>query len=51
MYSADMCISVPGYLTDSERKAMLDACHMAEINCVKLMNEGTAIALNYGLFR
>ena len=30
---------------------MLDACKIAEIKCLKLMNETSAIALEYGIFR
>lgn len=48
---SDTCISVPSYLSDNEKRALLDACQMAELNCLKLMNEGTATSLSYGLFR
>lgn len=47
----DLVISVPGYYTDVERKAMLDAAKIAEVNVLKLMNETSAIALGYGIFR
>jgi heat shock protein 4 len=30
---------------------MLDACKIAEIKCLKLMNETSAVALEYGIFR
>jgi len=47
----DMVLSVPSYYTEQERKALLDAAKIAEVNVVKLMNESTAIALGYGIFR
>lgn len=43
-------ISIPPYLTQSERKAVLAAAKIAELN-VKLINESTAVALDYGMFR
>jgi heat shock protein 4 len=47
----DVVMSVPNYYTDVERKAVLDAAKVAEVNVVKLFNESTAIALAYGIFR
>jgi len=47
----DMVISVPSYYTEQERKALLDAARIAEVNVVKLLNESTAITLGYGIFR
>lgn len=44
-------ISVPAYLTQKERQAYLDAAKIAELNVVRLINDSTAIALDYGLFR
>jgi heat shock protein 4 len=46
-----MVLSVPSYYTEQERKALLDAADIAGVNVVKLMNESTAIALGYGIFR
>lgn len=51
MMSKEMVISVPTYATNVERQAYLDACEIAGIKCVKLINESTAICLNYGFFR
>ncbi|CAL8093223.1 unnamed protein product [Calicophoron daubneyi] len=45
----DVAISVPAYYTDSERRAVLDAAYIAQVNCVKLVNDTTAIATFYGL--
>lgn len=46
----DCVISVPSYFTDAERRALLDASQIASLNCLKLMNETTAVALCYGLY-
>lgn len=47
----EFVISVPSYFTDMERQAVLTAARIAEVNVIRLMNETTAVALNYGLFR
>jgi hypoxia up-regulated 1 len=39
-------ITVPPYFTQAERRAMKRACELAQ-----LMNDNTATALNYGIFR
>lgn len=49
--SNEMVLSVPTYLSNSERQAYLDACEIAGIKCIRLINESTAIALTYGFFR
>jgi heat shock protein 4 len=41
---------VPTYLTQAERKSYHDAAKIAELN-IKLINDSTAVALDYGLFR
>lgn len=47
---ADCVISVPCYMTDTERRALLDSAQIAGLNCLKLMNETSAVALTYGLY-
>jgi heat shock protein 4 len=47
----DIVISVPAYFSTIERQAMLDACQIAELNPIRLINECTASALAYGFFR
>lgn len=47
----DCVINVPVYFTDAERRAMLDAAHIAGLNCLKLMNDTTAMALSYGIYK
>ncbi|ODN00045.1 hypothetical protein Ocin01_06637 [Orchesella cincta] len=44
-------ISVPSYFTDPERRAVLDAAHIAGLLPVRLMNDTTAAALNYGMLK
>mmetsp|Transcript_27864 Transcript_27864/g.84105 ORF Transcript_27864/g.84105 Transcript_27864/m.84105 type:complete len:794 (+) Transcript_27864:157-2538(+) len=48
---ADVVIGVPSYFTDFQRKALLDAAEIAGINVLRVMNEHTATALEYGYFR
>jgi heat shock protein 4 len=47
----EVVVSVPDYFTVHERKAMIDALTIADLTCSSLLNESSAIALNYGLFR
>lgn len=47
----DLVISVPVYYTDAQRRAVLNAAKIANINVIRIMNEHAAIALSYGIFR
>lgn len=47
----DCVISCPPYWTEAERRAILDAANIAGLNVLRLMNETTAAALNYGILR
>jgi len=47
----DVVISVPSYFTDAERRALLDAAKIAGLNVLKLMNDTTATALAYGIYK
>jgi heat shock protein 4 len=51
IHSKEMVISVPTYASNAERQAYLDAADIAGLKCVRLINESTAICLNYGFFR
>lgn len=42
-------ISVPAYFTDIQRKATLEAAHIAGLNTIGIVNEPTAAALAYHL--
>ena len=44
-------IAIPPYLTQQERNGILAAAKIAEINVTRLINESTAVALDYGIFR
>lgn len=47
----DCVISVPCYFTDKERRTMLEAADIAGLNCLRLMNDTTATALAYGIYK
>ena len=47
----DCVISIPGFYTDAQRQAMLNACDISQLNCLRLLHEGTATALEYGMFK
>lgn len=47
----DCVVSIPGYYTDAQRQAMLNACEIAQLHCLRLLHEGTAAALEYGMFK
>jgi len=46
---SDVVISVPQWYTDVQRRAMLDAAAIANLNPLRLMNDTTATALGYGI--
>ncbi|CAK9017674.1 unnamed protein product [Durusdinium trenchii] len=48
---ADCVIGVPSYYSDVHRQALLDAAKIAGIPVLRLMNEHTATALAYGIYR
>ena len=45
----DMVLTVPSYATMAERRALLDATTLADINVLTLMDENTAAALHYAM--
>ncbi|XP_059060124.1 97 kDa heat shock protein isoform X2 [Achroia grisella] len=47
----DCVISVPSYFTNAERNALLDAAAISGLNVLRLMNETTATALSYGIYK
>lgn len=47
----DVVISVPCFYTDVERRALLDSAQVAGLNVLRLMNETTATALAYGIYK
>lgn len=44
-------ITVPAYFNQAERRAVLHAAQMADLKVLQLINDNTAVALNYGVFR
>ncbi len=47
----DCVLSVPTYFVESERYAMLNAARIAGVNCLRLLNDTTATALAYGIYK
>lgn len=45
----DVVIAVPGWYTNIQRQAVLDAAEIAGLNALRLINDGTATALGYGI--
>lgn len=44
-------LTVPGYFNQVERRALLKAAELGGLKVLQLMNDYTAVALNYGIFR
>uniref|UniRef100_U3IEK7 Hypoxia up-regulated protein 1 n=1 Tax=Anas platyrhynchos platyrhynchos TaxID=8840 RepID=U3IEK7_ANAPP len=44
----DAVITVPAYFNQAERRAVLHAARMADLKVLQLINDNTAVALNYG---
>jgi len=42
-------ITVPAYFSDSNRQSTKDACRIACLNCIRVINEPTSSCLAYGL--
>ncbi|GLJ18034.1 hypothetical protein SUGI_0318230 [Cryptomeria japonica] len=47
----DCCIGIPVYFTDLERRAVLDAASIVNLNPLCLLHETTATALAYGIYK
>ncbi|KAM4544727.1 hypoxia up-regulated protein 1 [Odontesthes bonariensis] len=47
----DAVITVPSFFNQAERRAVLHAAQMAGLKVLQLINDNTAVALNYGVFR
>ena len=46
---SDCVITVPGWFTEVQRRAVLSAAEMVGLNCLRLVNDLTAAALGYGI--
>ena len=42
-------VTVPAYFNDTQRRATEEACLIAGLECVKILNEPTAAAIAQGL--
>jgi heat shock protein 4 len=48
----DWVVTIPGYYTDAQRRALIAGCQIAGIDGIqRLMHEHTATALAYGIFK
>ncbi|KAF2762145.1 putative heat shock protein Hsp88 [Pseudovirgaria hyperparasitica] len=45
----DLVLSCPAWYTDSQRRALIDACDIAGLKLLRIINETTATALGYGI--
>ncbi|KAI9023528.1 heat shock protein 70 family [Phycomyces nitens] len=46
---SDCVITVPGWFTEVQRRAVLDAAEVVGLNCLRLVNDLAAAALGYGI--
>lgn len=42
-------VTIPAYFNDGQRQATKDACTIAGLDCIRMINEPTAASLSYGL--
>jgi len=49
--SVEAVVSVPCYFSDAQRRAVREAATIGGLNCLRVLNDGTATALSYGIFR
>jgi len=47
----DVVLTVPAYFVQTQRKALIQAVNISGLNLLQLINDNTAVALNYGIFR
>ena len=47
----DAVLAVPHWFTDAQRRGILSACEIADLNCLKVVNESTAVAISYGIYK
>lgn len=47
----DAVITVPAFFNQAERRSVLQAARMAGLKVLQLINDNTATALSYGVFR
>ncbi|OWB55027.1 hypothetical protein B5S28_g890 [[Candida] boidinii] len=47
----DICLAVPIWYTEQQRRAAYDACKIAGLNPVRIVNDVTSAAVGYGVFK
>jgi len=47
----DCVISVPSFYTDTERRSLYKSTQIAGLNCLRVFNDTTAVALAYGIYK
>lgn len=47
----DVCLSVPAWYEEKQRRLVSDACRIAGLNPVRIVNETTAAAVGFGVFK
>ena len=47
----ELVLTIPSYCSNVERQALLDAAKIAGLKVQRVINESTAVALQYGFFR
>jgi len=47
----DCVLSIPGFFTEQQRRAVLDAASITGLNVLRLIHETTATALAYGIYK
>uniref|UniRef100_A0A674EG56 Heat shock protein family A (Hsp70) member 4 like n=1 Tax=Salmo trutta TaxID=8032 RepID=A0A674EG56_SALTR len=51
LFTALHLYCVPSFFTDAERRSVMDATQIAGLNCLRLINDTTAVALAYGIYK
>lgn len=47
----DVVVNVPTYFNESERRAVMSAAQIARLNPVRILNDTTSVALQYGFYK
>ncbi|XP_072153821.1 hypoxia up-regulated protein 1 isoform X2 [Bemisia tabaci] len=47
----EVVLTVPGFFNDFERRSLITAAELAGLKVLQLINDYSAVALNYGIFR
>eukprot|EP00607_Mallomonas_marina_P007568 CAMPEP_0182417394 /NCGR_PEP_ID=MMETSP1167-20130531/1855_1 /TAXON_ID=2988 /ORGANISM="Mallomonas Sp, Strain CCMP3275" /LENGTH=830 /DNA_ID=CAMNT_0024590927 /DNA_START=105 /DNA_END=2597 /DNA_ORIENTATION=+ len=47
----DAVLAVPYWFTEPQRRGVLNACEIADLHCLEITNESTAIATSYGIYK